>query len=79
MKLRVHTASGSTYLIDGEALTWKRFNVNVGHEDILGLPVGTASGPLLAFPTVMVGQGMILDDFDHRIFTTPVVLVEDVT
>jgi len=78
MKLRVHTMAGSTYLIDGVAMTWKRFNVNVGHEDIPGL--GDINGGRLdQFPYIRIGESMGFNTDKTWIRTTPVVLIEDVT
>lgn len=82
-RIRVHTQSGSAYVLDRDAMTWERLNINVGHEDILGYE-GVRGGRLLSpFPRPVVGEGMVLyvggaSTLDV-IRTTPVVRVEDIS
>lgn len=83
-RIRVHTASGSAYVFDRDALTWERLNINVGHEDIVnyeGVKGGRLSEP---FPRPVVGERMVFIVDDSKIgpttiYTTPVVRVEDIS
>lgn len=78
-RLRVHTQSGSVYLFDRDALTWKRMNNNLGRGDIHGLE-GVHDGLLARFVDPIVGEPLAVGLPDGRyIRTTPVVMVEDVT
>lgn len=78
-RIRVHTASGSAYVLDRDVMTWERLNVNVGHEDIPGYE-GIKAGTLLEFPEPQVGRGMMLAvDDGTTVFTTQVVRIEDVS
>jgi len=83
LKVRVHTQSGSIYLFDREAMTWKRMNNNRGHEDILFFK-GVNDGLLTEWVDPIVGSSLIVrialpGEPNNWIRTTPVVLVEDVS
>lgn len=72
----VSTASGSEYLFDNEAMTWRRRNTNPGHEEILFMP-GVSDGRLAAPVEPKVGHRLTFFTDDHDwVTTTPVVTVE---
>ena len=75
-RLRVVTASGSTYHFDPVDLTWMRENKNPGHENIRGME-GITWGNLRTWPNITIGSGILIEDMDTWIQTTPVVSVED--
>lgn len=51
MKLTVKTQSGSTYILDSEAMTWERVVAGDGSNY-----VRTSGGQLTTWPTVVVGR-----------------------
>lgn len=76
MKLKVRTASGSTYIFDNEALTWSRENKNPGHGDIRFME-GVHSGRLAAGVEPVVGHTLTFFlPGDDWVVTTPVQSVE---
>lgn len=75
MRYRVHTASGSMYLIDDETKTWKRSNNNLGHEEIRGYDKD--GGTFIGTFEVKIGQSMYIDlPGGMWIRTTAVVRIE---
>lgn len=76
MRLRVKTASGSTYHFDNEALTWARQNQDV--PDILFME-GVNDGKLAAPVQPIAGRRLTFFlPGDEWVVTTPVVSVEQV-
>lgn len=77
MRYRFDTLSSARYLIDTDAMTWKRANDKPGHRNILGLDVN--EGDLHSAPNVTVGIGAYIQFgpglYDY-IRTTPVMRVE---
>lgn len=53
MKLEVKTKTGSTYILDREAMTWERTVAGAGSNG-----VRTKGGPLLFWPVIEVGEGV---------------------
>lgn len=60
MKFRVHTQSGSIYIIDNSNLTWERNNPMIG---IMGYD--KSDGSLSAPATITVGEKMYLPIVDR--------------
>jgi len=54
MRYRFQTLSGSMYLIDTNAMTWKRRNRQAGHEHVLG--VDENEGKLYDVPEIRIGE-----------------------
>lgn len=74
MRYKFSTFSGSEYMIDDTAGTWKRRNVQPGHEDILGYDKD--AGTLDEFPDIYIGERAFLYTDGTCIRTTPVMRIE---